>query len=136
VLRVRPAARVGVAALAACALVIQGIPLLAELDLRRSQTAAANGDLVEAVSAAQAARSVEPWAASPHLQLALLYEEAGDLGAARAAIGAALDRDRTDWRLWLVSARIETKRGALQVARRHLSIAKKLNPRSSLAAGA
>jgi tetratricopeptide (TPR) repeat protein len=132
--RAAPAMRVVGVALAAAALALQVIPLLAELSLRESQAAAADGDPGRALSAARAARGIEPWAASPHLQQALVYEELGDLEDARGAIGKAIERDRDDWRLWLVSARIETKRGAIEVARRHLAVARMLNPRSRLLA--
>jgi Flp pilus assembly protein TadD len=47
-------------------------------------------------------------------------------------IGEAIDRDRTDWRLWLVSARIETEAGNITEARSDLRRAKSLNPRSPL----
>ena len=56
----------------------------------------------------------------------------GDLDKARAAIEDALDHDQSDWRLWLVAARIQTKAGAVAEARESLAKAEELNPRSSL----
>jgi Flp pilus assembly protein TadD len=83
-----------------------------------------------AVDAAHAARAIAPWAPTPYLQLALIREQSGDLEVARTRIREALDRDETDWRLWLVSARIETKLGSVATATRHLARARALNPRS------
>jgi hypothetical protein len=113
----------------------QAIPLLAALKIEDSEAAAARGDSEAALSDALASKSLEPWASSPYLQLALVAEESGDLGAARRWIGEAIERDRTDWRLWLVSARVATKAGSIESARRDLAEARRLNPRSPLFAG-
>jgi Tfp pilus assembly protein PilF len=85
-----------------------------------------------ALSAARAARRLEPWAASPRLQLALVLEQDGDLDAARGQIQSAVERDPEDWRLWLVKSRLETKAGAPAVAAASYSRARALNPRSPL----
>jgi len=77
-------------------------------------------------------RSIQPWADSPYLQLALLEEQAGDLNRAHSWIRQAIDRDHNDWQLWLVAARIETRLGAVEEAARSLAEAKRLNPRSRL----
>jgi O-antigen ligase/polysaccharide polymerase Wzy-like membrane protein len=119
----------GVAWLLICA---QAIPLLAQLQIGDSQEAALRGDHAGALGDAFAARKLEPWASSPYLQLALLKEEDADLQAARGWIAKAIDRDREDWRLWLVAARIETKQGAIGAARASLAQAARLNPRSPL----
>ena len=70
---------------------LQAIPYLSELRIRASQEAAARGDGVAALEAAQSARAIQPWAASPWLQVALVREELGDLQAAESAIAPALD---------------------------------------------
>jgi tetratricopeptide (TPR) repeat protein len=108
------------------------LPLLAGFKLRASQADAANGNLAAAVNDAADARDIEPWAFSPYLQLALLQEDAGNLGLARAAIQKAIRRDHLNWELWLVAARIQTKQGAIAQARRSLKRARTLNPRSPL----
>jgi Tfp pilus assembly protein PilF len=59
-------------------------------------------------------------------------EQTGDLTAARREIAHAITGDRTDWRLWLVQARLDTKSGQIQHARRSLRRAEQLNPRSPL----
>jgi hypothetical protein len=137
----RPVARrrfaVGAAALVLGWLVIcaEAIPLLSQVKLNDSQEAVARGDGDDAVSDALAARALQPWAASPYLQLALVHERTGELPEARDWIGEAIDRDSEDWRLWLVAARIETKAGSSEEAVRSLRRAAELNPRSPLFAG-
>jgi hypothetical protein len=125
---------VGAAALALGWLVVcsQAIPLLSQIKLVDSREAVAEGDGDDAVSDALAARALQPWAASPYLQLALVHERMGEVPAARDWIGEAIERDSEDWRLWLVAARIETKAGEAEDAVRSLRRAAELNPRSPL----
>ena len=111
---------------------MQAIPYLSELRIRASQQAAARGDGVAALDAAESARAIQPWAASPWLQVALVREELGDLRAAESTIARARDQDSSDWRLWLVTARLQTKLGDVAAARASLRRAKGLNPRSPL----
>ncbi len=128
---------VGAAALVLGWLVIcaEAIPLLSQVKLNDSQEAVARGDGDDAVSDALAARALQPWAASPYLQLALVHERTGELPEARDWIGEAIDRDSEDWRLWLVASRIETKAGSPEEAVRSLRRAAELNRRSPLFAG-
>jgi hypothetical protein len=125
-------ARAAVAVTALAVIAAQALVLLAEIELRDSRAAARAGDFPAALAHALDARALEPWAATPRLQLALVAEETGDLASARGHIGAALERDSRDWRLWLVAARLETKAGAIAAARRSLARARELNPRSPL----
>ena len=111
---------------------VQAVLWVGDAELRGSRSAAASGDLQEALDRADAARALQPWAASPQLQLALVRELAGDLPAARASIRRAIDRDASDWRLRLVSARLATKAGAIRDARAELRRARELNPRSPI----
>lgn len=110
----------------------QAIPLLADVKLEDSRAAIRRGDGEQALEDAGAARSIQPWAASPYLQLALVEEEMGHLAPAQSWIGEALERDRSDWRLWLTAARIQTEAGQIDSARRSLHRAATLNPRSPL----
>jgi O-antigen ligase len=126
------AVRAGVLVVCLGVIAVVGLALLTQARLDASEAAARRGDPEAAISAAQDARRLEPWAASPYLQLALLEEQAGDLRTARAWLADALDRDARNWRLWLVSARIETELGSIGAARRSLAQAKALNPRSPL----
>jgi O-antigen ligase len=113
-------------------IVLLAIPLLAELKIERSQQAVGRGDAETAAAQALSARKIEPWAATPYLQLALVTEQVGDLAAARRWIRGAISRDPTDWHLWLAQARIETKSGLIRRARASLNKAISLNPRSPL----
>ena len=125
---------IGIAALVCGWLVIcaQAIPFLADLKISASQAAVRRGDLSNAFGEAVGARQLQPWAASPYLQIAQVQEAAGNYPAAREAIDSAIARDPDNWRLWLAKARIETLAGAIAEARRSLSHAKELNPRSPL----
>jgi cytochrome c-type biogenesis protein CcmH/NrfG len=113
----------------------QLIPLLAQRAIARSQAAAQRGDLADAEGQATAARDIQPWAASPYLQLALVAEQQGDLARARTRIDQALHRDPANWRLWLTAARIQTKLGDVRGAEQSLQRAVELNPRSPLFRG-
>ena len=113
----------------------QTIPLLANREIVRSQAAVSRSELVSALKHANAARDIQPWAASPYVQLTLVNEEAGSLGRARDSINEAIDRDPRNWRLWLVLARLETKLGYPRAAADSLRRAIELNPRSPLFEG-
>ncbi len=132
--RRRPRAlfRYGLPALALILIGCQGVSLLAQAELRDSEDAVRGGDGKAAVDHASRARSLEPWASGPYLQLALIDERARDLRNAGERIGQAIDRDRNNWRLWLVAARIQTKAGLIVEARRSLERAAVLNPMSPL----
>src|SRR6266508_3173715 len=111
------------------------IPWLASIKLADSQAAVRRGDGDAAFSAAADAKRIQPWAAAPYLQLALVDEASGQLAAARGWIEKAIHRDSENWRLWLVAARLETKSGDVATAERSLRRAASLNPRSPLFAG-
>jgi O-antigen ligase len=124
--------RVAAAAIAFGLIVAEAIPLLATMEIRKSQEAVSAGNLVDALDQAQQARSIQPWAASPYLQIALVQELGGRIDEARDSIETALEKDQADWRLWLVAARIQTKAGAIAEARESLAKAEELNPKSDL----
>jgi tetratricopeptide (TPR) repeat protein len=113
--------------------------LAAEIDLyavnekiTQSQNAVALGDFAGARMAAEEAHTIEPWAANPLLQLALIEERLGRLRLANNWIRQALARESGDWRIWLVAARIETKTGNIDAASRSLARVRSLNPRSPI----
>ncbi|MDQ3890744.1 MAG: O-antigen ligase family protein, partial [Actinomycetota bacterium] len=130
--RLRLSLRLAATLAALAVIALQALPLLAETKIDRSREAAARGDLQRAREDALAARALEPWASSPRVQLALVEEQVGHLDAARAAVTEAIERDREDWRLWLVKARLETKAGDVPAARKSLARAVALNPLSPL----
>lgn len=125
-------ARAAVAVVAWIVIFVQAIPLLVSQQLDASRRAASRGDLTEALDRARSAEAIQPWAASPRLQLALAHEETGRLDLARGDIAAAIERDSGDWRLQLVAARLATKAGDIPAARLALQRVRELNPRSRL----
>jgi len=108
----------------------QSIPLLARTEIDKSKAAVARGDAVTAENAAMKARRIQPWAASPALQVALVMEREGKLAQASAWIREAIKHDKTNWSLWLTSTRIDVKRGEVGEAKQSLKRAIELNPRS------
>jgi Flp pilus assembly protein TadD len=108
------------------------IPLGSTSEVRQSQADARDGDLGAALSAARTAQNVQPGAATPRLEQALLLEQAGALKLARSSARAATARESTNWRPWLVLSRIEAEAGDAGAALRDYRRAKSLNPRASL----
>ena len=130
--RTRPSRplRLAVVLVACIALLLAGDQLLTQRSLDASRAAARDADLPQATDRAQDAIALSPWAAEPRLQLALVQESAGDLGPAAVSIRKAIDRSPDDWSLWLVRARIATKRADLAEAQNALARSRSLNPRA------
>jgi O-antigen ligase len=124
------AARAATSVVALALIVATAVPLASSALVRQSQSEAKEGDLGSALDAAMTAEGVEPSAATPRLQLALLYEQAGDLRKAAATALGAAEREETNWRNWLVLSRIEAERGRADAAIAYFRKAKRLNPRS------
>jgi hypothetical protein len=122
------AAGITLAAIAIPLIGTQAVMMLTDQKLRQSESAARRGDGVAAAAAAGAARNLEPWAASPYVQLALVGERLGDLRQARTWTVQATRRDPSNWAAWLVRARLETKLADVPSARVSLGRARKLNP--------
>jgi hypothetical protein len=124
--------RAAVVLLSLCALGAIAVPLADAIALRRSQAAADAGQLAAAYRDSLTAQRIEPYAATPRLQEALVLEAAGELGpAARAALAATRDQP-TNWQTWLTLARIDAERGAYRPAINALDRARSLDPRSNL----
>ena len=107
------------------------VPWLTERRIRDSERHLEAGNAPEALESARDARAIQPWAASAHLQLALVHEYRQDFDEARQSIGDAIERYRSDWQLWIVASRIDEARGDLDAARREFDRARSLNPRSA-----
>jgi tetratricopeptide (TPR) repeat protein len=105
--------------------------LLTNLSLSSSRDSFGDGDLEQAADAADDAIDLQPWAAEPRQQLALVLEAERDLVAARTEIDEAIERSPEDWRLWLVSARIALEAGDEEAARADATHAQDLAPRLS-----
>ncbi len=115
----------GVAALIAIA-----IPFAMTSAIRSSQSAVGAGNLKAALNDALTAQRLEPYAASPRLQRALVLEQAHDYAAARVAVGQAAAREPTNWQIWLVRARIDAESGHARAAVRDFRRAHTLDPLS------
>ncbi len=108
------------------------VPLSGAVATRDSRTAAADGRVVAALEESRTAGRVQPYAATPDLQRALVLEDAGALSSAAAAAKVATADEPTNWRTWFVLARIEARRGESAAAVQALRKARRLNPRSPL----
>jgi O-antigen ligase len=110
-------------------------PLLVEREMDASQSAAAREDFAAAVDHADTARSIEPWAASPYVQLGLLAERQGDYPGAIVHFGHAIDREDRNWQWYYLRSRVEHEAGEDGPALADLERARELNPLASCLKG-
>jgi len=103
-------------------------PLLVEREIDASNDAAAAGEIANAVEHADTARSIEPWAASPYVQLGLLSELQGDPAGAARWFTQAIDREDRNWQLYYLRSRVEGAAGDQAAAQADLKMARHLNP--------
>jgi tetratricopeptide (TPR) repeat protein len=103
-------------------------PLLVDREIDTSNAAAARGDIAAAIEHADTARSIEPWAASPYLQLGLLAESQGDYAIAGQRLTEAVEREEGNWQLLYLRARIKHEAGEKAAAKFDLEEAMRLNP--------
>jgi hypothetical protein len=103
-------------------------PYLVEHELNSSKAAAEEGNFGVAVERADTARSIEPWAASPYVELALLAEGEGDYATGAEQMTKAIDREEGNWLYYYLRGRIEHQGGDLAAAEADLSRARELNP--------
>ena len=114
------------AALLAAASQVPG--LVSTERIRASESALAAGDSVRAGELANEAVTAEPWAASPYAMRALVAAQEGRLPDARREIDEAIEREPTNWRHWLVRARIEAGSGDRSDVDRALAEVRMLAP--------
>jgi tetratricopeptide (TPR) repeat protein len=103
-------------------------PLLVDREIDASNAAAADGQVESAFDHADTARSIEPWAATPYLQLGLLAESQGDYTTASERLTQAIDREDGNWQLYYLRAGVEREAGDAAAARADLAEARRLNP--------
>lgn len=103
-------------------------PLLVDREIDASRGAAAAGNFASAVDHAETARSIEPFAASPYVQLGLLAESQGDYSAAAEHYTQAIDREDRNWQLYYLRSRVEEAAGDRAAAKADLEQARRLNP--------
>ncbi|MEA2478531.1 MAG: hypothetical protein QOJ07_453, partial [Thermoleophilaceae bacterium] len=122
----------GLATAAWIFVVVQAVALTAAWELQRSETALAQGQSQKAQDAAEVARTVEPWAADPYQQLALVRLSFAADAKTVALARQAVDREPTNWRTWLVLVRVEAAAGRLGDATRQLPVVRRLAKGSAL----
>lgn len=103
-------------------------PLLVNREIAASKSAAASENLASATSHADTARSIEPWAASPYVQLGLLAQAEGDYATAGQRFGEAIEREDHNWVLYYLRAKLEHEAGEISRAENDIREAERLNP--------
>jgi O-antigen ligase len=100
---------------AAAAALIVGLSLLPDAvstsAIRDSQRDSARNRLTQAFASATEAVDTTPWAATPYLQRGLISEQRGQPEPAIVDLRRAIQREPTNWRLWVVMARLEAQAG-------------------------
>ena len=115
------------------AVIAISIPLATSSLIDKSQREADQGDLSAALSSAQQASKVNPSSASAYLQKALVLEAQGNLDDAILAARKATTLEETNWRTWLILARVQALGDAPDsAALRSYRKARSLNPDSSI----
>src|SRR5206468_3164205 len=107
----RGPSRAALALLSIPAVIAIAIPLATVTAVRDSQAAASRGKATKALADARTAASIEPQAATPDLQQALVFERAGQLDTAARYASRAAAREPRNWRPWLTLSRVEAERG-------------------------
>lgn len=129
------ALRLGLVATGIAALVAIAVPLATATALRSSQAAAAAGDSARALTDARQAARLEPGAASPQMQLALVLEMQGHARQALAPAIRATRDEPQNWSTWVIASRIEAETGHPGASLADYRRARSLNPHSPLFAG-
>lgn len=130
--RMRLPVRVALGLVALAALWAILVPLGTTVEVRRSQTEAQRGNFSAALTSADDAQELEPEAATPRLQRALVLEQLGDIAGAASAIKGAEERAPTAWQMWFVGSRIATEQDRPHLALRDYLRARSLNPTSPI----
>ncbi len=101
-----PVRAVAVAACVAAALIqIPGLASTARV--REAAGKLAEGRAAEAEQLDDDAIAAQPWAATPYASRAAAEARTGDLRAAASDLRSAIERERTNWRLWLALAQVQ-----------------------------
>jgi Flp pilus assembly protein TadD len=120
---------------AVIALIAIVIPVSKTQAVRDSQSEIREKSPDSALEDARTAERLEPYAASPKLQVALILELQGRLGLAAKTAEAATAAEATNWKTFMVLSRIEAERGRGEAAVEAYKQARSLNPRSSIFSG-
>jgi hypothetical protein len=126
------ALRLAAVALSVACLAAIGVPLATTNAVRQSEAAVTSGDPALALADARAAARVEPGAASPQTQLALVLELRGDVRDALVAGRRATSDEPQNWTGWLVVSRLEAEAGHPAASLAAYRRARSLNPGSPI----
>jgi O-Antigen ligase len=124
--------RIGICVLSVLGLAAIAQPLWGAVKLEQSYEAAEDGRWSDALDDARSAASVQPYAASPRLQEALLLERRDRLDPALRAAREATEREEMNWQTWFVLSRIAAKSGERSEAAEARRRAQELNPRADI----
>jgi cytochrome c-type biogenesis protein CcmH/NrfG len=127
--------RAGSAVACLGAAVALAIPMTATEATRNSQALARSGNLSAALTKAADAAALQPYAASPWLQEALVLEALRRMPQALIAAEHATREGPTDYTNWLVLSRIAARDGHASAALHAYLTARSLSPRSPIFAG-
>ena len=123
---------IGTIVASALALVVIYLPYRGASDVRNSEIDVSQGRLDDALSAARSAADIQPYAATPRLQEALVLERQGKFDEAAAAAREATQKESTNWRTWFILSRIEAETGNAKASLNAFRMARQLNPRSGV----
>jgi hypothetical protein len=126
------AGRIAAVAVAIACLAAIAFPLATTNAVRSSQTAFSAGDQQQALTDALAAAKVEPSAASPDVQEALVLEGQGYRAAALTAAQRAVRNEPGNWSDWLVVSRLDAETGHPHASLTAYERARSLNPQSPI----
>jgi hypothetical protein len=118
----------------AAAVVLIYLPYKGASDIRASEADVSQGRLDAALSEARSAADIQPYAATPRLQEALVLERQGKFDQAAAAARESTTKESTNWRTWFTLSRIEAERGRAGASLAAYRRAKQLNPHSGVLA--
>ena len=100
----------------------------------RARPTPPSGNLGSALDHAGTARSIEPWAASPYVQLGLLAELQGDYPSAIAHFSDAIERENHNWQWCYLRSEAEHENGEEGPALKRSEEGRELNPLGRLPA--
>jgi hypothetical protein len=100
--------------------------------IQDSRASVRAGSLPGALGHAVDAHAIDPAAATPFLQAALVKEQSGDITGATADAREAVRRESANWRNWLVLSRLEARGGNPGASVEAFRRARDLNPNHAI----
>ena len=126
----RNSASIAIVVLAVAAITAIALPLASTMAVAESRADSQAGSLTKALDEARDAAAIQPYAATPRVQEALILERLGELDAAVKSARAATQKEATNWRTWLIRSRLEARTGDTRASVAAYRQARLLNPGS------